>query len=654
MAGDGVEFDVNLGVTGGDAASSAADALAALSEKLTLAGNAATVASDALKAGEASYAAAETSADRAAKALERIGLQADAQRGKLAAALETGDTSGADRAAAKLGNLLERQAEAQSKADQAAAALNEEAASLDRLKTAAQAAADNEAALSKQSAALSETGGKAGGALDDVSDAAEGGSVNMRALSAGFGKLGGPLGRAGSQAAGFASGLQRLSSQLGEAGPYVAAAVLVVAIATAVVGATIAIAAWGIANADAARTSALLSAGIAGTVAGGKQLDETFHRLEGTIPLSRQELSSMASDLAKTGLKGDALSAALETAATKAAKLKYGPEFAKQTLSLDSQTTRLKANIAGVFGGLKIESLLAGLSKVVALFDETSTTGLAMKAIFEGFFQPVIDSAVAMLPKVVAAFIQIEILVLKAAIAIKPYSAQIKLLGEGFAVLAAIVVGVLAVALAAAIIPLVFIVATVASVIAGIIALGDVISDTAGKVDAFAGSLINDAIGAFTQLQTAGQGVLDWFSNLSLAEIGSALIAGLAQGITGSAGTVVSAVTGVASDAITAAKNALGIHSPSTVFAEIGENTGAGMSVGVDSASDGVQASLNDLVQPPAQAAGGGASSGTRGDGGGAGHTFNFYGVKDAEDARDMFLAALEEVGGKLGGAVAA
>lgn len=56
---------------------------------------------------------------------------------------------------------------------------------------------------------------------------------------------------------------------------------------------------------------------------------------------------------------------------------------------------------------------------------------------------------------------------------------------------------------------------------------------------------------------------------------------GLSQGIEGSSGTVSGASTDMANAAIDAARGTLGVHSPSTVFKEIGENVDAGMEQGI-------------------------------------------------------------------------
>ena len=63
-------------------------------------------------------------------------------------------------------------------------------------------------------------------------------------------------------------------------------------------------------------------------------------------------------------------------------------------------------------------------------------------------------------------------------------------------------------------------------------------------------------------------------------EVGQSLTDGLADGITSGTSTVIAAAVGVATAAIQAAKNALGVHSPSTVFAGIGKNMVVGLANG--------------------------------------------------------------------------
>ncbi len=643
---DGAEFSIDVGVTGGDQAVAAASALDALASKLEVAGTAATDTANAMKAGQTAYDQAESAAIKAAAAVEKIGLAATAQSGKVdAIAAEFGIFSPqAQKAAEKLAQLTARQSEAVAKAASTSAAMTAEASALDKLKNSAAAAADKEAALTKEHAALKKSGDDAAKSAKEQADAQTKSVGAAGLLEGAFAKLGGPLGELGQKATGVGGAVLKMGKSLGAAGPYVAAAVLAIALATAFVAAGLAITKFGVESADAARTQALLADGVAGSVAGGRELDKTIEKLGNTVPQTRDELLAMAGDLAKTGLKGAALSDALEDAAVKAAKLKFGPDFAKQMLSLPSQAARLKSNIAGVFSGLNIESLLEGLSKLVALFDKNSATGEAMKVVFESVFQPIVDGLAAIIPKAVATFIQLEILAMKGLIAIKPYGGVLQGIAIGFgivlAVIAAVVVAFVAVGVAMAAVFALF-VALPFYAQSAFKAVGDGITSTFGAVVAWVSGKIDEIVG--------------FFKGLSLSDIGTQLIQGLIDGITGGGAGVIKAITGIAGGAVDAAKHALGIASPSKVFAEIGTNTAAGMEQGVDSGAEGVQSSMTDMVEPPAPAAAAPAapatSASTSGAGMFAGAIFNFNGVGGdakafAEDFKNHVSDLLAQAGG--------
>lgn len=72
----------------------------------------------------------------------------------------------------------------------------------------------------------------------------------------------------------------------------------------------------------------------------------------------------------------------------------------------------------------------------------------------------------------------------------------------------------------------------------------------------------------------------------TLGNIGSNIIQGLVDGVTGAAGKLIDAVKGAVGDAIEGAKNLLGIHSPSRVFRKIGQYTMQGAALGVDDDAD--------------------------------------------------------------------
>lgn len=636
---DGTTFEIDVGVQA-DGVGPAAAALASLADRLSAAGAASTAAADAVKAGEASYAQAETAADRAAKAVERIGLAADAQRGKLQEALDVGDAAGVDRAAAKLDALTQRQAEAAAKADATKSALDEEAASLDQLRQAAAAAAANEDQLSKAQENAETSAKGESSAAESTSE----GTGNTRALASALGALGGPLGVAGQKGAAMANVFGKLSKTLGAAGPYVGAAVVIAAIGTAAVVATLSIAKWAVGLADASRTQGLLNAGIAHSVQGGEELSNAISDISKKVPLSTDELQSMASNLASTGLRGKALTDALDAAAVKAATLKLGPDFAKGLLSLDVQANRLKDNLTGkngIFSGLKIEGLLQGISKIIALFDSTSDSGKAIKVVFESMFQPIIDGLTSLGPKIISTFIQFEIWVLKALIKLQEFHSTFVVAGE-IAVGAAKVIGI----------ALAVVTVVVLAILAATVAFVGVLL-TLPQLGEKAGTAIREA---FVSILAKGQELVDYLSGLSLAEIGTQLIEGLANGITAGGAAVLKSITGVVGGAIDGAKSLLGIHSPSKVFAEIGAHTAEGMAGGVDDNAGAVQGSLESMVSPPDAKGGSGGSNSSGGAANFSGATFNLYGVEGADDAvtriGGLLTSLLEGDSAQLGGAV--
>lgn len=693
---EGTSFLIDIGVQA-DGIEPAAVQLAALGDQLTTAGNASTAAAEAVKASEASYSQAERAADKAAKAVEKITVAADAQRGTLQAVIADQGlfSDAAVRAAIKLENLVARQGEAAAKAAAAKIALTDEAAALDRVKASAAAAAEAEAKIVKQldasrtaaAAAAKEkvaaeakaaSAAKAAAAAGAKAQQAAQGTGKVNEIAEGLGKLGGPLGQLGQKAFGAVEGVKKLSGSLGSAGPYVAVAVAFAAIVAGIAAISVAalvgvahITAYAVGLADAARSQLLLAEGITQSVSGGHALDSAIGALEKKVPLTRDELTSMAAELAKSGKKGAELADALENAAIKSAKAKFGPDWQKQMLSLDNQTKRLKTNFAGLFGGLNIEKLLEGFAKLVGLFDQSGSSGRAIKVVFDSLFQPLIDGIVAWIPKMVSAFIQFEILVLRALITIKPFGSKILLVAEALGIVAAIIIAVVVVALLVIIanlailaIGFALVVGVVAAVVYAFVWLGQQLFALG---EAIGGAMLS----AWNWIVDTFNSVVSFLSGLSLGELGAQMIQGLVDGITGAGGAVLSAITGAVGGAIDGAKKLLGIASPSKVFAEIGTNTGEGMAAGVDASAKTVNGAIEAMVAPPdapsspaaspgAKAAAGaaGASSSSGGGADMSGAIFNFYGVEGAEDAVERFKQLLLQVQEgdltQLGGAVAA
>lgn len=622
---DGTSYTIDIRTDGAASAASAASAVEKLASSLESAQSAAQLAANALAAGQASYSSAEAAANSAAKAVERIGVAAEAQRGKLDAAFAMGDLAGAQRADAKLGALLAKQASAAERAQQAASALQTEAQALDRLKESAASAQAEESRLSDAHTQAAKSAKDMAKASDLAAQAAKG-SGKINEAAEGLGKIGGPVGQLGQKILGPIEGVKKLYGALGDKAMLIVAAagialvaVAVVALAAAVVVGVAKFAQWAVGLADAARNQQLLAAGIAGTVVGGEALNAKIQDLQKRVPLASDELLRMAGDLKKTGLEGKALEGALEDAAVKAAKLKFGPEFGRAMLSLDNQSKRLKDNIAGIFGGLKIEKLLESFSRFVELFDATEVTGNVIKMLFEEMFQPAIDGSATFVDKVTAAFIQAEIWVLRSLISLKGYGAELRTAGE------------------------------IASAVGSVIAFSFGIAWDIFKNFAFVVSeVVLNTLALYNAFATAAAGVENFRTSIrasllsiDLSEIGRNMIAGLAAGITSGATAVVSAVSGAATGAIGAAKSILQINSPSKVFAEIGGSVTEGMGLGVDRGTDDVRQSVEALVAPPAPPASASGKPVAGGLSGANNITININGVKGAAEAVEQLRAAV-------------
>lgn len=118
------------------------------------------------------------------------------------------------------------------------------------------------------------------------------------------------------------------------------------------------------------------------------------------------------------------------------------------------------------------------------------------------------------------------------------------------------------------------------------------------------------------------QGFLVLFSNPaqfgtvlreSWTAIGEYVVDGMVSGITSGYERVTGAVRGLADNAITAARETLGIASPSRVFAEIGGYTAEGFERGVHGGTQGAQDAMTAMVTPPDAAGAAGAFAGRGG-----------------------------------------
>lgn len=138
-------------------------------------------------------------------------------------------------------------------------------------------------------------------------------------------------------------------------------------------------------------------------------------------------------------------------------------------------------------------------------------------------------------------------------------------------------------------------------VVAGFAALGSVLTIVGAEALRFV-QFILSLPQQFGSLATQG-----WTT------IGTAIVDGITSGITSGYERVTGAVRGLADNAITAARETLGIASPSRVFAEIGGYTAEGFERGVHGGTQGAQDAMAAMVAPPDAAGAAGATAGRGG-----------------------------------------
>lgn len=151
-----------------------------------------------------------------------------------------------------------------------------------------------------------------------------------------------------------------------------------------------------------------------------------------------------------------------------------------------------------------------------------------------------------------------------------------------------------------------------------------------GNIASWLSGVISTVVGWVSQFASNATSAASQFaSNLinglasipgQVTSIGSNIIQGMVNGVTGAAGRLIDSVKGAVDDAINAAKNLLGIHSPSRVFRKIGQYTMQGAALGVDDDADvllrstdsamrGMISTAQDIAMPGVSSTAGGVSA---------------------------------------------
>lgn len=160
--------------------------------------------------------------------------------------------------------------------------------------------------------------------------------------------------------------------------------------------------------------------------------------------------------------------------------------------------------------------------------------------------------------------------------------------------------------------------------------IADFLSALPGNIASWLSGVISTVVGWVSQFASnAASAASQFASNLidglasipgKVTSIGSNIIQGMVNGVTSAAGSLIDSVKGAVDDAINAAKNLLGIHSPSRVFRKIGQYTMQGAALGVDDDADvllrstdnamrGMISTAQDIAMPGVNSTAGGESA---------------------------------------------
>ena len=542
-------------------------------------------------------------------AIDKLAARLDAARAKVDALAAAGGEPTAIKNAETYARLLAGQlANAKAKADALASTPPIDPAPIQE---AADAAADL-ATSSEQATAPVEEIGKA---ISSGASSAGGAKVPFEALAGATTTLGGASGGAA------AKGIN-LIKFLGQLGPYGALAVVAILGVVAAFAALYAIASKALSASDAARSEFLALQGtMKGDAAAALELQAAISQVAAGSALGREKVSDYATSLAKAKLSGGELQRALEAAsiagsaggdeiataflkdvaAAKAAgqsvdalsakmKAQLGGVARAQLLSLGVQTKKLGENITEIFSGSNVEPFLLALEDSLSLVSQNTVIGQQFKEVItkamDGFFA----AAARVMPYVKEGFVGLAIVAVQLYIAYaKVRNAINEMIGPtDQAGASATGLSIALEAGQAVAWTLVVVFGAIAAVVAAVVAVVAIFYGMFLAIGA-AGTWIGDQI-------VAG---FKSIASLDLSSIASGIIDGLINGITGSIGRVVAAMSKLGSSAISAMKAAIGMASPAKAFVEVGEDgIGEGVAVGTEKAEARVDDALGGLVNP--------------------------------------------------------
>jgi hypothetical protein len=286
---------------------------------------------------------------------------------------------------------------------------------------------------------------------------------------------------------------------------------------------------------------------------------------------------------------------------------RFGDSAKEQMRSLDKLAERLQENLASLFESVKIGVFLGALSKLVALLDESSESGKAIRDVLGVVGQVVADLVETALPYI-EAFAQGLILggLIVVLVALKIKNALSGLIPDSLTknidwlkltfyavatvvIALAVAIGILALAAFTLALPFLTVLAAVIALVVGLVLAVDYI------------------VGWFDE-------VSDAFKDVSFADAVEGITDGIIRAVEDSASKVWESFKNLAKGGLNAFKAALGIKSPSLAFRLAGREIPRGAALGVEDESDQVGGAVASMASPADMVAPNG--SGKRGNGG--------------------------------------
>jgi hypothetical protein len=288
-----------------------------------------------------------------------------------------------------------------------------------------------------------------------------------------------------------------------------------------------------------------------------------------------------------------------------ATQARFGKTIAAQMLSVNTQFTKAKENLASMVSGVDLEPALKGLESLLSIFDESTVAGSVLKTLLNEGLGGVSRALGALLPLGKDFFLELAIGAMEVYLAVRPIARQIRdwvsplLTAEN----AALAGKVAAYALAAAF----GVVAVSAALAIAMITLPFVLAGVA------IWALVKAAQTAWNALGEMGREAARW------------IIEGLVGGIIAGVAPVLSAVANLGTALADKFASVLKIGSPSKVFFDYGVNVDEGAEGGIEAGAGDVQRAVDDMAPVPP----GGAGSMLARIGGGGGtysvHIENLY-----------------------------